>query len=83
MLLTQHILYLYIILDEYELVYCMATSALKRKQSSVWTYFNVDESDDSIAWCIVENCSSKSRLVRRAAPGSDKNHTRQRDYEVI
>ena len=56
----------------------MAKSALKRKQSSVWTHFDVDESDDSIAWCIAENCSSKSRLIRRTAPGFDKNHIRQK-----
>ena len=50
----------------------MATSALKRKQSGVWTYFDVDESDNSTAWCIAEKCSSKSRLVPRAVSGSDK-----------
>ena len=48
----------------------------------MWTYFHVDESDDSIAVCDIEICSGKSRNVRRAPFAADKKDTQQSDYGV-
>ena len=47
-------------------------TSLKGKPSGVWTYFHVDESDDSIAVCDLEICSGKSRNVRRPPFAADK-----------
>ena len=47
-------------------------ASLKKKPSSVWTYFHVGESDDSIAVCDIVICSGKSRNVRRAPFAADK-----------
>ena len=49
-------------------------ASFKRKPSGVWTYFHVDESDDSIAVCDIEICSGKSRNVRRAPFAADKKN---------
>ena len=50
-------------------------TSLKRKPSGVWTYFHVDESDDSITVCDLEICSVKSRNVRRAPFAADKDYS--------
>ena len=47
-------------------------SSLKRTISGVWTYFTIDELDDSIAVCNIEKCSAKSRRVRRASSDAEK-----------
>ena len=47
-------------------------ASLKRKPSSVWTYFHVDESEDSIAVSDIVICSGKSRNVLRSPFAADK-----------
>ena len=58
-------------------------SSLKRTISGVWTYFSIDELDDSIAVCNIEKRSAKSRRVRRAPSGAEKKHARQKDCGLI
>ena len=50
-------------------------SPLKRTISGVWTYFSLDELDESIAVCNIEKCSAKSRRVSRAPSGALKRKT--------